>query len=67
MCLTQLCEVRNARVLSSETWLTCLFEVLTKTAYLALQLASDSYFSAHNREDTVVPGRIQIFDEKVNS
>jgi len=67
MCLTQLCGVRSARALGSETWLTCLFVVLTKIAYLAFQLASDSCFSAHNRAHTAAPGHIELCDEKVNS
>lgn len=67
MCLTQLCGVSSARDLGSETWLTCLFVVSTKIAYLAFQLANDSCFSAHSSVCAVVPGRIQLCDEKVNS
>lgn len=67
MRLTQLRGVRSARALGLETWLTCLFVVLTKIAYLAFQLANDSCFSAHTRAHTVVPGHIQLCDEKVSS
>lgn len=67
MCPRQLCGVRSARSLCSETWLTCLFVVLTKTAYLAFQPTNDSDFSARSRALSVVPGNIQLCNEKVNS